>query len=112
MTEMHPADRTYRNQTVRVADLTVTNDVITRVTFENCVLVGPAVIVLMGGTSMQDSVWDGDSEAVLWPLGQREAVIGAVALVGCTIQSCRFQRIGLAYPAADEAMIRAGLGLG
>lgn len=39
----HPGTREYRNQLVRIAELTVLEDVIQDVRFENCVIVGPSV---------------------------------------------------------------------
>lgn len=108
---MHPGDRHYRNQIVRLTDLTVTSDVIEGVTFENCTLIGPAVIVLLGAGTFKDSVFDGDVEALLWPLGSRNHVIGAIALVGCTVVGCRLQRVGLAFPEDQEEIVRRGLGL-
>lgn len=108
---MHPGDRTYRNQLVRLTDLTVTDDVIDGVTFENCTLVGPAVIVMLQGCELRDSGFDGPSAGVLWPLGDREFIVGAIGLVNCTLGGCRLQRIGLAYPPAKEEMIRTGFAL-
>lgn len=107
---MHPGDRTYRNHTLRLADLTVTDDIISAVTFENCTLVGPAVVIFLGGT-LTGSAFEGDATGLLWPLGDRDHVIGAVAFKDCTIVSCRFQRVGVAYPPDQEAAMRTGLGL-
>lgn len=59
---MHPADRTYRNQTVRLADLTVISDMIENVTFENCIIEGPAVVVALGANgSMVNCGFEGRS---------------------------------------------------
>jgi hypothetical protein len=108
---MHPGDGVYRNQAIRLSDLTVTGDTITGVTFEHCTLIGPAVVILTGGTSMVSSGFTGEVDAVLWPLGTRQSVIGAIAIVRCTIVNCQFQRVGLAYSPADEEMIRSGFGI-
>lgn len=105
MTEMHPGDRSYRNQVVRLTDLTVTDDVIRGVTFENCTLVGPAVVVVMGGT-LSGCVFEGPTDALFWPIGTRRHVIGAVGLSDCTLVGCRFQRIAVAYTDEQEAMFR------
>lgn len=96
---------------VRLTDLAVTHDLIEEVTFENCTLVGPAVIALLGEGTFRDSAFDGDPDGVLWPLGDRRHVIGAVGLLNCTVIGCRLQRIGLAYAADQEEAIRAGFGL-
>lgn len=89
----------------------MTTDVIQGVTFENCTLVGPAVVALLGNGMMSESGFDGDIDAVLWPLGIRQHIIGAIALIDCSIINCRLQRIGLAYPQEQEAIIRAGFKL-
>jgi len=106
---MHPGDHTYRNQVVRLADLTVTNDVIAGVTFENCTLVGPAVVVTLGGT-LSGCEFEGSTEGIFWPTGDRSHVIGAIALVGCTVVRCRFQRVGIAYTPDQEAAFRRDFG--
>lgn len=86
---MHPGDRTYRNMLIRVADLTVHEDVIEGVTFENCSIVGPAVLAVLEGNEFLHCGWEGDLEAIIWevPEGLR---IGAVGVRNCTFSSCRF----------------------
>jgi len=93
---MHPSDRTYRNQTVRIADIAVISDVVENVTFENCIIEGPAVIAMLGIGRLQDSNFEGTADAILWIIpDDRVHVIGAVAMVGCTIVGCTLRRIGL-----------------
>ena len=111
MTVMHPSDRTYRSQTVRLADLTVISDLIENVTFENCIIEGPAVIALMGQGTLRDCGFDGDLESLIWIVpAEREKVIGAIAMIDCTLVGCTLRRIGLAVPEADLDHIRRGLG--
>ena len=106
MGTVHPGDRHYRNQLVRLSDLAVTQDTIERVTFENCTLVGPSVIALLGESRIEGGSWDGAPEAFLWPIGDRRHVLGAIGLVSCSLIGCRFERIGLAYPDDQSDMIR------
>jgi hypothetical protein len=110
MQPMHPGDRTYRNQTIRLTDLTVVNDVIEGMTFENCNIIGPAVIAFLPPGELRNSGFDGDEEGLLWDVGERQHIIGAIGLSGCTIVGCRFQRIGIVVRAADREFIRRGLG--
>ena len=111
MTAMHPSDRHYRNQTLRLADFTVVADVIEDVTFENCILEGPAVVALIGTTALQNSSIDGDMESILWVVpNQRERVLGAVALVDCQIIACTLRRIGFAILERDVDGFTAGFG--
>lgn len=111
MTQMHPADRHYRNQTVRLADLTVISDAIEDVTFENCTLEGPAVVALIGST-LTNSRLEGDPDAIFWVIPpEREAVLGAIALVNCTIIGCALRRVGLAVPEHELEVFRRGFGV-
>ena len=112
MEPMHPSDRSYRNQTVRISDLTVVTDVIERVTFENCVIEGPAVIALLGGTTFKDNGMDGDIRSIIWPVPRdREHVIGAIALIGCLVVGCSLRRIGLAVPEDQQETMLRGFGV-
>jgi hypothetical protein len=101
----------YRDQTVRLADLAVAHDVLERLTFENCDVVGPAVIVLLGKTQVTECRWTGEPEAVLWPAHGREQVVGAIGLRNCLITGCRFHRVGILVTDDQAPAIRAGFGL-
>lgn len=108
---MHPAGKHYKNQNVRLADLVVLTDVIEGVTFENVTLVGPAVVIFQGQTELNRCGFEGDPESTLWPLGSRARALGAILLLDCKFYTCRFSRIGIAYPPEAESSIRSGLGL-
>ena len=96
---MHPGDKHYRSTVVRLADLTVITDLIEGVTFENCTVQGPAVLVPLEGVSFIGSGWDGDLISLIWTIpSSRERVVGAIALRNVTFTSCRFERVGLAVP--------------
>lgn len=105
---LKPADG-YRNQFVRIPDLAVTDDVLRDLTFENCTIVGPAVLALLESTTISGCTWDGPFDAFAWPIPEgRPWVIGAIGLVNVSFYGCRFQRIGLAFPESQNAAIRAG----
>lgn len=111
MEPMHPGDRTHRNTSIRLSDLAVVSDQLQRLTFENCTLHGPAIVVLLGSTTVQQCTFDGDEEGLFWDTGGRNYLIGAIGLVDCTIVGCRFMGIGLAVPPQDREMMRRGFGL-
>ena len=111
VTAMHPSDRHYRSQTVRLADLTVVTDVIESVTFENCIIEGPAVVVMLGNGTVSDSSFEGDLDSTIWVVPrERQHVLGAVAMVNCNIIGCQLRRIGIAVPEDDVEMFRRALG--
>ncbi len=101
----------YRDQTVRLGDLAALEDVLTGLTFENCEIVGPAVVALLGDTQVTDCHWTGDADAVLWPAHGREQVVGAIGLKDCVITGCRFFRVGMLVPDEQLPAVRAGFGL-
>jgi len=106
--QMHPSDRHYRDQLIRLTDLAVTDDVIENVTFENCEIVGPAVIILLGG-EISGCSFEGDYDAFAWRLDEdRERVIGAIGLVDCHLFGCKITRIGIGVPASQYEAMRAG----
>lgn len=110
---MHPGDRHYRNMAVRLADLAVTETVIRGVTFENCVLLGPAVLVLLGSSAITGSTLEGDPDGVVWEIPpEREQVIGAIGLEDCQVVGCTFRFVGFGVPRGLLPQFRAGFGFG
>jgi hypothetical protein len=104
-------ERTFRDTTVRLVDLADDADLVTGCTFDGCTLVGPAVVVLVGEGSITGCTLKGDHAGLFWPLGpDRDHVIGAIGLRDCTLTNCTLQRIGIAYPPSQEALIRDGFG--
>ncbi|WNG83974.1 hypothetical protein C6A86_010185 [Mycobacterium sp. ITM-2016-00316] len=110
MEPMHPSDRHYRSTSIRLPELAVVSDVLHNLTFENCAIHGPAVIFLQG-TSLTQCTFDGTEESLFWDLGERQKIVGAIALVGCTIIGCRFEGIGLAVTPSSREIYRKGLNL-
>ncbi|WP_375430490.1 hypothetical protein [uncultured Friedmanniella sp.] len=112
MTTPHPGTREYRNQTVRITDLAVVEDLIVDVRFENCEIIGPAVLALLDGLVMNSCVFDSDGpEQLFWVVpDERPSVIGAIGLQRTEFYSCRFRKIGLAVPASRLEEIRSGFG--
>lgn len=112
VTTPHPGTREYVNQTLRLADLTVTEDLLENLRFENCIIIGPAVVALVGNISMVHCGFDApDANALLWRVAtDRDVVIGAVAAVDVEFYSCRFQRVGFAVRDDQYDDVTANLG--
>ena len=94
---MTPGDGRYRNTALRISDLTVTSDVLEHQVFENCKILGPALLVAGGpDNEFRNCEWLGGPDAVIWEIAPtRTLVIGAIGLVGCRFYSCTFERIGM-----------------
>ena len=103
--------RIYRNESVRLSDLTALEDVVDGVTFANCEILGPAVIVLLGDTHVNGCHWSGDAEAIIWPAHGRNEVVGAIGLKDCVLTDCELYRIGMLVPDEQMDAVRAGFGL-
>ncbi|MTV24630.1 hypothetical protein FTX61_04240 [Nitriliruptoraceae bacterium ZYF776] len=105
--------REFRNEPVRLADLTVNDDLIVGRSFENCQIIGPAVMAPLGTTSITHSTWDGTSfDAIAWPVAADRELVGAIGVQDCTFFRCRFVRIGLVVPHERVDELRQGFNPG
>ena len=87
----------FRNEIVRLADLTVNTLVLDDLTFSNCQIIGPAVIVPLDEVSIVRCGWDTpDFNTLFWEITpDRAAVIGAIGLTRCTFSACNFISVGI-----------------
>lgn len=112
MSEQPPlrGDRQFRNEVVRIAELTVNTSSIENYEFSNCRIIGPAILALLGNVTIEHCGWDAPSlEAIFWevPLA-RGPVVGAVGVRGCTFSSCHFELIGIAGPPELRIQLESG----
>lgn len=93
-------DRKFRDQVVRIAELTVNTSTIEGYEFSNCRIIGPAILGLIEGVSILHCRWDAPGlEAVLWIVPpERGPVIGVVGVKDCVFSNCAFENIGIAGP--------------
>ena len=93
-------DRSFRDDIVRIAELTVNTSMLENYEFSNCRIIGPAVLVLLGNVQLLHCGWDAPGlEAVFWEIpATREYVVGAVGVANCTFSNCRFEQVGVAGP--------------
>lgn len=90
----------YENEVVRIADLAVVDGMVRNCSFVNCLIIGPAVLAPLEGTSLQNNIFTSpNAAAMFWIIEDgREEVIGAVGLEHCVFENCRFERIGFSGP--------------
>jgi hypothetical protein len=102
-------DRTFRNDVVRLADLTVQGITVDGYEFVNCRIMGPAVVVLQD-SSIVSCGWDGpDVNSIFWEVPDtRPLVIGAIAVINCTFSNCRFEGVGVAGPPQLREQLEQG----
>lgn len=110
MSEPRPYDTPYRSQVVRITDLAVTADLVEGVKFENCQIVGPAVLALLDGVVVQGCSFDGTLDGILWEVAPETLVHGAIGLKNVEFYGCSFSRIGFAVLPELAEQFRSDLG--
>lgn len=85
-------DREFRNQVIRIcAELTVNTPNLEDLTFQNCRIIGPAVLIPQSSAFVHCG-WDGDLAAIFWEIPPaRSYIIGGVGVTGCTFSSCTYR---------------------
>jgi hypothetical protein len=88
---------TIRGTTVVISTLANPNSIVEGYTFEDCRIVGPAVLVMVRNTTIGESRFDADPNGMFWEnnAGQGVRITGAVGLQDCTFLRCTFQNIGI-----------------
>jgi hypothetical protein len=100
----------YRDSVVRITELATTTDVLDGLSFYNCSIVGPAVLVILDGTNLCDCGFEGDLDAISWELpASKERIIGGIGLRSCTFEGCKFGRIGIAGNETVISQLRSAL---
>jgi len=103
-------DREFRNQAIRIcAELTVNTPNLEGLTFQNCRIIGPAVLVPQNSSFLHCG-WDGDLDAIFWELPPtRTYIVGGVGVTNCTFSACTFTMIGLAGTADLRRLMESAL---
>jgi hypothetical protein len=84
---------------VTISSLTVNTNMLEGLTFQNCRIIGPAVLIPLGNTTISHCNFGGDINAIFWEIPlDRQHIVGAVGLLNCTLSACTFNEIGLAGP--------------
>lgn len=65
--------------------------------FVDCDILGPAVVVLLGTSSITNCSLGGEAIEILWELpSERQVVVGAIGLQNVQFDRCRFHAVGFA----------------
>lgn len=90
----------YRGDRIRISDFVLEDGmVIEGHTFENCTLVGPAILWLDQDTpnKIEFSVFPHELDKIIWEVpSSRPAFVGVVVVRNCSFTSCKFLGIGFA----------------
>ena len=103
-------DGQFRNQIVRIAELTVTSGWIENTTFSNCQIIGPAVLVLQDNVNINHCDFEAEIDAMFWEIpSARDVVVGAVGVRNCEFSRCVFKAVGFAGPPELRDQFAQGL---
>ena len=93
-------DGRFRDEVVRIAELTVNTSLLEHLQFSNCRIIGPAVLAVLNDNTIVGCRFDApDLPALFWEVpDDRPLVIGAVGLRNCVFSNCAFENIGIAGP--------------
>jgi hypothetical protein len=107
-------DPAFRNDVVRISDLTVNTSILEGYDFSNCRIIGPAVLALLENVSIVGCTWDAPGfDAIYWEVPPtRPVVVGAVGVTRCTFSNCTFQQVGIAGPPELRAELERGFSVG
>lgn len=101
--EAVPSGRVIRRAMVRLVDLVPppgAPPAIEEVVFENCLIVGPAVVGILDACQFDHCTFNYDGrgtiENILWSLPDDEWVVGCIGLRACLFERCEFRSIGFA----------------
>jgi hypothetical protein len=99
-----------RGEDVYLADLARENGILDGFRFEECHVMGPAVIVVQGEFDLVNNKIEGDPDAFLWELPEeRDRVTGAILVKDTTFEGCTFTNVGLAGYRDLIEQVRRGL---
>jgi aspartate carbamoyltransferase regulatory subunit len=93
-------------RTVRLADEVGDGVIIEGKTYENCVIDGPAIILLISNIEMSDIDLGGEPDHVLIEMPENREVIGIIGLQNVAFRRCTFNRIGIMAPKETLDLIR------
>lgn len=86
-----------RGEDVYLADIARENGILDGFRFENCHVMGPAVIVVQGEFDLVNNTIEGDPDAFLWEIPEeREWVTGAIVVKDTSFEGCTFTNVGFA----------------
>jgi hypothetical protein len=99
----------FRDEVIRISELTVNTVMIEGYEFSNCRIIGPAILGLIGGVEILHCGWDAPGiDAFFWEVPpSRGEVVGLVGVRNCVFSNCKFEAIGIAGPPEMRAQLEA-----
>jgi hypothetical protein len=98
------------DQRVYIAQEVDQSSIIEGRTFDQALIMGPAVLFPLGEVTFTDNLFDADPDALFIELPEGREVVGIIGLRDVTFSGCEFRNIALAGTPESVARFRAELG--
>lgn len=99
-----------RGEDIYLADIARERGILDGLRFEDCHIMGPAVIVVQGEFDLVNNTIEADPDAFLWELPEgRDRVTGAILVKDTVFEGCTFTNVGLAGYRHLIEQVRRGL---
>lgn len=100
---VNPLDSYFSKKQIRLIDLLLQGESSIRSkTFEECHLIGPAIIGFRGSVVLEACNWNGPSmDAVFHEVPSGTTIVGPIGIVDCVFRRCNFRGIGMMGVKAD-----------
>ena len=99
----------HRHEVIRITEMATVDDVLRELVFEDCEIVGPAVLAIMDRNQMRECRLDAGEQ--LWDVPMQRGYVGAIGLVACLFERCYFRRVGFIGAPETMAQFRAAMGM-
>lgn len=98
VTPPQTGNREFRDEVIRIAELTVREPHIDGYTFVNCRILGPAVLAVVADVALVHCTFEADLNSIFWEIDPeaRPTIFGAVGVTRTTFSACTFEAIGIA----------------
>jgi hypothetical protein len=97
-----------RREVVRLAELAAKSSSIEDVEFDDCELLGPAVVAPLENLTIDGSNFDAPPEALFIEVEDGRYVVGVIALRNVTIRNCRIRNVAILGTRESIAAFRSG----
>lgn len=101
----------FRNKKILICELARDELQIRNKRFEDCELVGPAIILIMGSTLLANSHFEGSFEDTVIIIQEERRLVGVVGFEDCVFERCKFLKVGIIITPSLEEKFRKGFGV-
>lgn len=79
-------------------------------TFDNALILGPAIIAPLERFEMRECTWEGaDIDSLFIEVSEGRTLVGVIGLNDVTFTRCRFQNVGVIGPRRTIEFLRTGI---